>query len=251
MIRIGAVPYLNARPLIRWLQTPSLRQRGVTLHCAAPSLLAQLLDADRLDVAMFSSIYALQRTDAQTVPGYCVGSWGPVMSVRLFSQCPIDRIRSVALDSSSLTSCALARVLLENMYRIKPTYMSLTPDLNMMLQHADAALLIGDPGLRADGSGLHVLDLGEAWSDWTGLPFVWALWIAAPGRLDSLMTAILQTAAARGLATLTEFLESDARETGLPVPVVRRYFTEAMRYPFDADAQRGLARFRIEVATLD
>ncbi len=251
MTRIGAVPYLNARPLVRWLQTSSVRKSGVRLQYAAPSTLAQLLDEDKLDIAMFSSIYALRRADTQTVPGYCVGSWGPVMSVRLFSICPIDRIRSVSLDSSSLTSCALARVLLENRYRVRPSYISHTPDLNIMLQHTDAALLIGDPGLRADGSGLHVLDLGEAWSDWTGLPFVWALWIAGPGRLSPDITAILQTAAARGLATLTETIEQDAQETGLPVDVVRRYLTQAMRYPFDMEAQRGLARFRIEVATLD
>jgi chorismate dehydratase len=191
MYVLGSVPYLNARPLIRRFE---VEDRGALLRFDAPSRLPAMLDSGQADAVLVSSIEALRTPGRRMASGVCIGSDGPVRSVRLFSRVPLGDIRALALDASSLTSNRLALVLLAELYGARPRAALHSPGLREMLSKADACVLIGDQGMRADGSGLFVLDLGEAWTRLTGLPFVWAAWIGG-ARLTPVLAGELRAAA--------------------------------------------------------
>src|SRR5690348_5263249 len=127
---------------------------------------------------MVPSITYADRPGDRIVPGVCIGSEGPVASVALFARKPVRDLRRIALDTSSRTSAALVRILCARRFDVAPAFVSHAPDLGAMLAQADAALLIGDPALFVYPAafGAEKIDLGAAWSDMTGLPFVWAFW---------------------------------------------------------------------------
>jgi chorismate dehydratase len=152
-----------------------------------PDRLSEALVAGDLDIGPISLVEYLRHTDELVVlPDLAVGSDGPVLSVVLSTQVPIEAIRSVALGSTSRTSVLLARMMLEDRFGVRPHYVTMPPDVPMMLREADAAVTIGDVALRAyyefeqggPGQQPEVVDLGAAWRDWTGLPMVFAIWAA-------------------------------------------------------------------------
>ena len=182
--RVGHIDFLNCVPLYDGL-VRSGALLDVRLRRGTPDVLSELLLAGELDVGPISLVPALQAADDLCVlPDLAVGSDGPVLSVVLVSPLPVDQLdgRHVALGSTSRTSVLLARMLLEQRWGLAPSYEVLPPDLPAMLRAADAAVLIGDPALRATyeapARGLHLLDLGAAWREWTGLPMVFAVWAA-------------------------------------------------------------------------
>ena len=147
-----------------------------------PSRLADALAAGDLDVALIPSIEYARHRGYSIISDACIACDGPVRSVKLFGRVPAEEIRTLALDEGSRTSAALARILLKERFGLSPEIcpLPLGPDLDDVA--ADAAVLIGDRGMRpSDGSFEFVWDLGAEWADWTGLPFVFALWIARPG----------------------------------------------------------------------
>ncbi len=178
-IRVGAVSYLNARPLIYSLARIA---PWCQIVLDLPSRLADALAAGRLDVAMIPSIEYARGPGYGIVSDACIACDGPVRSVRLYSRVPLERVRSLALDEGSRTSAALARVLLRERFGIWPETLPLPIGASWQTAVADAAVVIGDRGMLFDGGGFDfAYDLGEEWSRWTGLPFVFAMWIARPG----------------------------------------------------------------------
>jgi len=149
-IRIGAVSYLNARPLVVGLDEPPGR---FSVRYDVPSRCAALLHDGEIDLGLIPSIEYLSG-DYRLVPGIRVVSDGPVASVAIFTQVPIGRVRSLALDTSSRTSVTLIRVLCHHHFRIAPEFVPHGPDLAQMTRGSDAALLIGDPALEADHGAL-------------------------------------------------------------------------------------------------
>ena len=133
------------------------------------------------------SIDFLQEPDYRLVPGVGIGSRGPVASVALFTRVPIEKIQSIALDTSSRTSVTLIRVLCKHRFAIAPEFVAHGPDLKSMVMAADASLLIGDPAFEADplALGLRKIDLGEEWTAMTGLPFIYAAWTGRSGAVTS------------------------------------------------------------------
>jgi chorismate dehydratase len=188
---LATVPYVNAYPLVFGLEEASGSE--VQLLSAPPSSLPSLLDSGEAQAVLVSSIEAIQRPNRTWIGDLCIGSDGPVESVRLFSQVPFSRIRRVALDQSSMTSNVLALILLEGLFGIKPETFTAPPVQTDMLAQADACLLIGDIGMTAPSDGLEVLDLGQGWKELTGLPFVWAGWIGSPG-FDPALPGLLEKA---------------------------------------------------------
>lgn len=234
---VGCVPYLNAKPLV-W---PFGGEHSpVRVRFDVPSRLPALLDAGEVQAILVSSIEALRRP--RVADGVSISSFGEVLSVRLFSRVPFGQIRRLALDASSMTSNALAQILLTEQHGCRPDTVTLPPDLGVMLGAADAGVLIGDAGMRADGSGLHVMDLGAAWTSMTGLPFVWALWVGGDG-LDTTLARHLSEAAPRTLANLDALLPSFAAESGFSQALAHRYFTEIMDYGFGEDHRKGLSAY--------
>lgn len=244
--RIGSVPYINAAPLTRWLETDAGMRYAEVVY-APPSALAQMLEQGALDVALVSSVEHFRRPDTRFVDGLAIASRREVLSVRLFSKTPIAHIQTVALDTSSLTSAALTRILLERAYGVYPKYISTPPDLNTMLQSADAALLIGDLGMTAQHEAVaQVIDLGAAWHAWTGLPFVWAVWLMNAESPAQPIAELLHRAYQWGKAHLKAIVEAESKRTGIPLELCRRYLSEIMVYETDAAFLQGLERFRRE-----
>lgn len=241
-LRIGAVPYLNAKPLIAWFESPECDVDAELVY-AVPSALAGMLREGGLDVAMVSSFEMLRAPGLRIVPDVSIGADGAVKSVRLFSREPYDRIRTVAMDTSSLTSVALARVVLAELYGVRPECKPHAPVLDAMLEACDAALLIGDLRLF-ETPARFVLDLGAAWKELTGLPFVYAGWLApVDGRGGELDRALLR-ARQWGEARLDELSVIWAERMALPLDAVRDYFHHVMRYDLDAAGLQGLGEFR-------
>ena len=196
ILRLGVVSYLNAEPLVFGLD----REPAVRLERDLPSRVAQRLHAGEVDLGMIPSIeYAFG--EYAIVPGVAIGSRGPVRSVSLFHPGPIERVRRVALDTSSRTSVALTKVLLRERLGRDPEYVPMGPSLPDMLKAADAALLIGDPALYFEGE-LPRLDLGEEWARVTGLPFVYAFWAGPRGVVSPAEVRRLQEALRQGVASV-------------------------------------------------
>jgi len=182
--RVGHIDFLNCLPLYDGL----VRSGGlldVRLRRETPDVLNGLLLSGELDIGPISLVPALQHhREIVVLPDLAVGSDGPVLSVVLVSKRPVEELDGthVALGSTSRTSVLLAQLLLAQRYGVKASFETALPDLGTMLRSADAAVLIGDPALRATyeapAMGLQVLDLGAAWKDWTGLPMVFAVWAA-------------------------------------------------------------------------
>src|SRR5262245_49241192 len=174
LTRLGAVDFLNARPLVHGLEK---RTDLFELRFDPPSRCATLLHEGQIDVGMIPTIEYQRGTDPyRIVGGMGIISDGPVASVAVFSTKPVQEIRSVAVDTSSRTSAGLLRVLCQESLAIAPEFVPMPPSIEAMVERCDAALLIGDPALYMDhqASALTKIDLGDQWTVLTGLPFVWA-----------------------------------------------------------------------------
>jgi len=162
----------------------------------------------------------------------------------------VDRIRSLALDTSSLTSSALVQVLCARWWQVSPRYIPLPPDLDRMLEQADAALLIGDRGMMACSEGLFVVDLGEEWYRWTGLPFVWALWLGRAENITPPLVDCLHRAREWGLAHLESIVQQEATRLNIDESLVRHYLCDIMQYAMTDAHEQALNRFAHECKQL-
>ena len=246
MIRLGCVPYLNAKPLL-W----GLRNRpDVEIILEVPSKLPDLLAAGRVDAILVSSIEAIRRPDLEVIPGIGIGSTGPVWSVRLFHEVALANIRRLALDVSSMTSNQLAQILLAGVHGVHPETVVLPPDMADMLRVADGAVMIGDRGMQSPPDGVSAWDLGEAWTDWTGLPFIWAVWLGAPGSRERLQEELIASAQA-GVAEISAVARDSAAGLGFTVEIAERYLNEAIDFVFTDRHELGYARFAALTSTSD
>lgn len=252
-VRLGAVAYLNAQPLVHGLGP------GVSVRFDVPSVCATLLARGEIDLGLIPTIAYFDRPGDRIVPGVSIASDGEVASVALFARQPVREIRTIALDTSSRTSVVLTRILCARRFEIAPTFVPHAPDLSAMLAACDAALLIGDPALFADleavGSGrmgkIAKIDLGLAWRDLTGLPFVWAVWAGGPEGADPTVVEALARARDAGVAQSDAIADAYCAHEPSHQPVARRYLRENMRYGLTGPMLEGLNRFFEEAAVLD
>jgi predicted solute-binding protein len=244
-LRIGA-PYFNARPLVwEFIERPS---PDLSLTEDVPTRLAAQVHSGELDAGLISSVEAYRDGSLEALTGIGVTARGPVWSIKLFHSKPLDAVRSVALDTSSYTSAALTRILLGERYGNHPEFLHMPPDLDSMLARCDAALLIGDPALRARHPDVPYADLGEEWFRWTGLPFVYAVWAARPGVFEEELSERLHAALEYGMTRLDAIVAAESGKRNLDPEVSRRYLGGIIRYRIGEDEQRGLERFLSEAA---
>lgn len=240
-VRLGAVGYLNARPLVHGLdRRPDL----FSIRFDVPADCADLLHAGRVDLGLVPAVEYL-RGDYRIVPGVAVGSDGPVDSVALFSRVPLDRVRTVALDASSRTSAALVRVLCARHFGIAPRYTVAPPGLEPMLAEADAALLIGDAALHAEAEAFGAIktDLGAAWREMTGLPFVYAMWAGREGAVGPAHVAALNEARDAGLAAARAIADEHGQGDAGRAARALTYLRDTLRYGLGEAECAGLRRF--------
>ncbi|MGW4383791.1 menaquinone biosynthetic enzyme MqnA/MqnD family protein [Kitasatospora sp. NPDC004531] len=259
--RVGHIQFLNCLPLYWGLaRTGNLLDLDLTKD--TPEKLSDRLVAGELDLGPITCVEYLRNADRLVVlPDIAVGSDGPVMSCVIVSKLPLDRLdgRRVALGSTSRTSVRLARLLLEEREGVRPEYFSCPPDLDAMLAEADAAVLIGDPALRASleqapRQGLAVHDLGAMWKDWTGLPFVFAVWAARreyveqhPELAAAVHRAFLESRDL-SLAEAGKVAEQAARWEAFDAPLLEKYFSEALDFSLGERQLAGLTEFARRVA---
>ena len=248
-VRLGAVSYLNVRPLVYGLDR---QPHEVVLRFDVPSDCARLLAAGEIDLGMIPSIAWLDSPGDCIVPGICIGSDGPVASVALFTRKPVAAVRTIALDTSSRTSVALVRILCARRFQISPAFIHHPPDLGNMLASADAALVIGDLALFADHRthGAEKIDLGAVWTEMTGLPFVWAFWSGRPHAAGAGTVQLLQTAAENGMAHADAIAATYCAEVPARVPVAKRYLRENLAFRLTPRALDGLRAFYGEAARI-
>jgi chorismate dehydratase len=252
MVRLGAVGYLNARPLV-WGLERSLR---FLLRFDVPSTCASLLHDGAIDIGLIPSIEYLRGGPYAIVPDLAIASRGPVASVLLFTSRPIRDVRSIAMDVSSRTSVALVRVLCAQLFKINPKIEPAGPDLPQMLGRCDAALIIGDNALFQPPNVEHtlpveVIDLGKAWTDLTGLPFVYAFWAGRPGMLEPGDVEALQRARDAGVAVSDDVACAYLRDMPGRQAVGMRYLRENIKYHLGAEEQAGLELFYRYAAEID
>lgn len=241
-LRIGAVGYLNARPLTWALDRHPDRWQ---VRYDLPTACAPLLASRQVDLALVSSIMFLDGPEYRMVPGVGIGSRGPVASIALFTARDLADIRSVAVDTSSRTAAALVQVLCVHCFGVRPAFVPHGPDLPAMLRAHDAALLIGDPALEADYAplGVRKIDLGEAWTAMTGLPFVYAGWTGVAGAVTDADVAALQEAQAEGVRAFDAIAREYGGDDPARVALATRYLRDNMKYGLGPDEAAGLQLF--------
>lgn len=243
-IRVGAVSYLNAMPLCYRLEEYA---PAAKLVMDLPSRLADRLACGDLDIALIPSIEYFRGAHLgyEILPGLAIAARGAVRSVKLFSRVPLGAIRRLALDAGSRTSQALARVWLEVRQGVKPETVELLP-MGVPIEEstADAILLIGDRSMAVSPAAFQaVVDLGEAWNAWTGLPFVFALWVARAGVELGDLPAALGRSRAEGLAHAAEIAAGQGPRLGLDAATCYDYLTRALSYDLGEPELASLTHF--------
>ncbi len=249
MLRIGAVSYLNTKPLIAGLA--DRLGRGGQLSVDLPSRLAQRLAAGELDVALIPSVEYFRGSGYRIVSDAVIACRGPVWSVRLLSRVPVRHIGRLALDEGSRTSAALVRLLLWEMHDLRPELVPLPIDQPPESVDADAVLLIGDRAMHPErGVYQEIWDLGDRWCRWTELPFVFAMWVARPGVDIRGLAEILEASRDEGLASGERIAAEESAHHGMTKEDLHRYFVENLHFQMGRREQAGLNAFRTRLERL-
>lgn len=241
MLTLGSVPYLNALPLYRTLETRGNAQ----ILRVVPARLGRHLASGECAAALLPIVDHFRDPNSFLISDACIGSDGAVRSVLLFMKKPPHEIQSVAADTSSHTSIALLRVLLADIFNVRPPFVDHAPNLATMLQNHDAALIIGDNALEAAQNpprGVGILDLGAQWKQLTGLPFVFAAWIAK--KQTENLGEVLSRARDEGEANLKQVVAENPISTCLSPAQIEDYLRHAVTFHLDGNHHAGLEEFR-------
>jgi chorismate dehydratase len=247
--RISAISYLNTAPLM-WDFEHGEAGRNFDISYTLPSGCARALAGGSADIGIIPAAAYTQIPGLQILPDVAIASRRAVRSILLVSKMPIEKVRTVALDTSSLTSVALTKVLFEKWLSGGRTFTPMPPNLDQMLGKCDAGLLIGDPALKVDRKRFHTLDLAEEWIRFTGKPFVFAFWAVRSAALAEVnpsldLAAVFRSSRDHGLspANLDSIAQEWALRLGLSVEDVRSYLTENIHYQLDTGCLEGLQLF--------
>lgn len=246
-IRVASVGFINSRPLIEGLN----ERPGIRLSMAVPSKLLGLLKAGEADVALLPTIDYHAIPGLRMIPAGGIGCFGHTLTVRLFAHVPPGEIQTIAVDADSHTSVALAQILCRKLFHTAPKFIELKHATNA---RDEARLLIGDKVICEEPLGFdHQIDLGDAWKQLTGLPFVFAIWCAMPGLELGDLPIELEQARKRGLANAKQIVEKYAVPRGWPPGIAMQYLTMYLQYeigPLQLTAIRTFHDFADELGLL-
>jgi chorismate dehydratase len=244
LIKLGSVPFLNVRPLIFPLEA-ALVEHDFEISYFPPSTLSRRLFERKVDLGLIPVFELLQR-DYTVVSDISISSYGEVDSVVLLSRLPIKAIKTVAVDSRSQSSASLLKIILEVFNGVFPTYVVREPD-SRFLDGVDGGMFIGDTGLKLKyfpPSGYRVFDLGEIWTQETGLPFVYAVYAVNRGVLLGRNLSALKTAKSIGLKSVREIARLEAKKLNLSEDICLTYLTERIRYNLREKEIEGIMVYR-------
>jgi chorismate dehydratase len=235
-LRISAISYLNTAPLM-WDFEHGEAGRDFDISYTLPSACARALEAGSADIGIIPAAAYAQVPGLMVLPGVAIASRRPVRSILLVSRVPVEKIRTVALDTSSMTSVALVKVLFEKWLGGGRTFTPMAPDVENMLAQNDAGLVIGDPALQIDRSRYHTLDLAEEWIRHTGKPFVFAFWAV---RQDALQEETLQENAMCGDSRPR--LSAARSDAHLPPPDLANIFQQSRDHGLAPESLNQISR---------
>jgi chorismate dehydratase len=248
-LRISAISYLNTAPLMWDFEHGSAGSK-FDISYTIPSSCAAALCDDSADIGIIPAAAYATVPDLLILPGVAIAARAAVRSILLVSKVPLEKIRTAALDTSSLTSVALTKVIFARWFGGTRLYTPMAPDLEVMLRDHDAGLLIGDPALKVDRSRYYVYDLAEEWNRLTGKPFVFAFWAVRKSALAEAdpeldLAAVFQQSRNHGLQpdSLDQIARQWATKVNLTEPEVKTYLTENIYYNLDAACLQGLQLF--------
>lgn len=250
--RVGAVRYLNAKPLTLGLE------QGIgdvdPLCFDHPAGLVERMKAGELDLALLPVAALVESPELHIVPGLAIGCDGPVRSVLLLHRVPLEEVRTVALDPESRSSNLLTRVLFARVWQPEsggPDFVERSHALGEALRNVDAAVRIGDKALGdALPEGWIATDLGSAWKKWTTLPFVFAVWLAGPGTVDRDLYQALHESRREGQRQLEAIVQDFAFDRPEKILLYRDYLTHSIRYRLGSREVEALQRFFREATAL-
>jgi chorismate dehydratase len=241
-LKVSVVQYLNTVPLI-WGMLRGEQRGKFDLEFTTPARCADAIRDGSAEIGIIPSIELQRIENLEVIPHVSISSLARVRSVALFSKQPIERVKTIALDASSRTSVALLTVLLKKFYHLSPEMTTAEPDARSMLQHADAALLIGDPALVYESSGMMVYDLAAEWKAFTGLPFVFAVWAGRASAGLRNVAEDFQRSRDYGLGHVNEIAQEYAPRHSLTPEEVKIYLTERINYNLSEAHREGIALF--------
>ncbi len=237
--RIGAVSYLNTRPLLLGIEQESFLN-SIDLVKSYPANIAQDLLSGKIDIGLVPVAILPQLSDPHIISNYVIGANGAVASVALFSEVPIDEIKSIYLDYQSRTSVQLLKILLSQFWKKEVEFIPAIEGYIAQISGTTAGVIIGDRALENLSKYPYVYDLSLAWKQHTGLPFVFAAWVANQP-IPAAFMAAFDTANGYGLAHLDEVIALiPAQEQ---VYDLHKYYTENISYFYDEEMKQGLAAF--------
>lgn len=229
--------YLNTKPLLYGLQQGSIQDQ-IVLSVDFPSRIAEQLKNGEVDLALIPVAVIPQLKDYHIVSDYCIGAEGPVASVCLFSDVPLQEIERVYLDYQSLTSVALTKVLAKAYWRISPQWIDTREEYQSLIQGANAGLVIGDRALQQRKRSKYIYDLAEAWLAYAGLPFVFAAWVS-----NQLLPADFIRAFNAANETGLQHLDAVIAANPCDFFDLHAYYTRHISYLLTSQKRRGLAKF--------
>ena len=234
---MGAVSYLNTKPLLYGIERAGIR-KDIDLIIDYPASIASMLLNDEIDMGLVPVAIIPLMEEAHINGHYCIGSNGNVASVCLFSETPIEKIETVLLDYQSRTSVELARVLLKEYWHISPRFIDAGKDFREQIKGTTAGVVIGDRAFEQRRISPFVYDLAEAWKGLTGLPFVFAAWISNK-RLDPAFIKAFDEANRQGILHIDEVVA----ENPYSLFDLHAYFTKHLDYRLDIPQRKGLEKF--------
>ncbi len=241
-LKLSVVQYLNTVPLV-WGMLRGEQQGKFDLDFTTPAHCADAVHQHKADVGIIPSIEYQRLDRVQILSGMSIAAKNQVRSVLLLSKVPLAKIQTVAIDNSSRTSAALLRVMMRKFYSRWITVTPHAPRPEIMLERADAALLIGDAALTYTGQVAEVYDLAAEWKRFTGLPFVFALWVGHDDRNLTKHHAHFANSLQFGLAHLDDIAAEYAPRLGMTAAAVKVYLTENIDYSLDEENRQGLRLF--------
>lgn len=242
--RIAASSYLNTAPLIWSFIHGSQREQVELFTDTAPARCAEMLANGDADAALVPIIEYQRIPDIAIVPDVCVGSRTAVRSVVLVTRKNnLKKVESVALDESSRTSVTLVKIIFREFLGFEPKWATSAPDLKLMLAHADAALIIGDPAMKIPREEFRVFDLATLWHEFTGFGFVFAMWMVRKDSVEKIRSVDFAAARDEGLANLNDIERTYVERIGLSRNEIRDYLTENIVFSVDEEMKQGLKRY--------
>jgi chorismate dehydratase len=236
-IRVGAVNYLNTKPLLYGIENSPVIDE-ISLVTDIPTVIADMLLNDEIDIGLVPVAVIPHMKEHYLNTGFCIGSEGPVASVCLFSDVPIEAVKTVLLDYQSRTSVALAKILFAHYWKLKPVFESADKDFISRIGRNTAAVLIGDRALKQRNISPFVYDLGEAWKLMTGMPFVFAAWISNKV-LDAGWVKRFDQANAWGVQNAV-LVSERYPDTGFDL---KKYYTQYLSYELTDEKKKGMDLF--------